>query len=435
MFNIIGKTLNILFKNIRIINPNDNLDKVSDLWIKDGIIYKIDKNIDNYDIETEIIQSDEFICSPGLFDMHVHFRTPGQNHKETIETGSLSAANGGFTGVVCMPNTSPAIDNAITLEWLINNSKDNLVDIMYSAAITQERKGDNLSNMNELSDLGAILFTDDGDPVKSADMMKKAFDYSLTKDLILSQHCEETSLTNGFGMDECELSFKLGLKGYPRVAEEIIVNRDIMLSEYCGNRRYHSQHLSSYKSVELVRVAKKKGLRVSCEVAPHHFTLTHNNLNTYNTNFKMNPPLRSQKDIDLIIEGLIDGTIDCIATDHAPHSESEKNNIFDLAPNGITGLETSLGVSLTYLVHTNKITINKLIELMSINPRKVLKLDIPKIQENEKANLTIFAPYENWVVEKSKHKSKSKNTPYDKFELKGKAKYSINKNKIHICNL
>lgn len=427
--------MNLLFKNIRLINPNDNLDIKTDLWIKDGMIYKINEKIENLDNDTIVIESNEYVACPGLFDMHVHFRTPGQNHKETIETGSLSAANGGFTGVVCMPNTSPAIDNAITLEWLIDKSKDNIIDIKYSAAITTNRKGDNLTNMNELADLGAILFTDDGDPVKSADMMKKAFDYSSTKDLMLSQHCEETSLTYGYGMDECELSFKLGLKGYPSVAEEIIVSRDIMLSEYCGNRRYHAQHLSSYKSIDLVRQAKKKGLRISCEVAPHHFSLIHNTLHNYDTNFKMNPPLRSQKDIDMIIEGIKDGTVDCIATDHAPHTESEKNNIFDMAPNGIIGLETSLGVSLTYLYHTNHISLNRIIELMSINPRKLLNLVIPKFTQGEIANITVFDPNENWVVDKNKFETKSKNTPYNNCELKGKPKFVINNNKIHTSNL
>ncbi len=429
------KPLNLLFKQIRLVNPNDELDVISDLWIKDGIIKQIKPNLQNYDTETQIIDSANFVCCPGLFDMHVHFRTPGQNHKETIESGSNSAANGGFTGVVCMPNTSPAIDNDITLEWLINNSKDNIIDIKYSAAITQNRKGEKLTNMNSLNDKGVVLFTDDGDPVKSADMMKKAFDYASTNDLLLSQHCEETSLTSGFGMDECELSFKLGLKGYPSVAEEIIINRDILLSEYCGNRRYHVQHLSTWKSVYLVRQAKKKGIRVTCEVSPHHLSLDHNNLSTFNTNFKMNPPLRSQNDIDLIIEGLKDGTIDCIATDHAPHTEEEKNNVFDLAPNGIVGLETSLGVCLTNLFHTEQLSLNEIILKMSINPRLILNLEVPKIEEGVMANLTIFDPNELWKVDKTKFVSKSRNTPYNEIELKGKPKYTFNNNKYYISNL
>lgn len=424
--------MNFLFQKIRVINPSQNLDMITDLQISEGKIVKIGSDSLDTTSESnlEIINADGWVCSPGLFDMHVHFRYPGQTHKEDLDSGNRAAANGGFTGVVCMPNTSPAIDNVDIVELIQSKTKDLITDVYLSAAITVGRKGEKLTNMMELADKGVVLFTDDGDPVINANVMKNAFDYSATYDLMLSQHCEETSISKGYGMHECDMSQMLGLKGYPRVAEEMIVARDILLAEYCGNRRYHAQHLSSKGSVDLLRQAKKKGLNVSGEVSPHHFSLTYHKLENYDTNYKMNPPLRDNEDIDALIEGLQDGSIDCIATDHAPHSIDEKNQEFDKAPNGILGLETSLGVSLTYLFHTNKISMNKLIELMSTNPRKLLKLEEIKIELGNEANLTIFDPNENWQVNQSNFQSKSSNSPYIGKELKGKPKFTFNNKQV-----
>jgi dihydroorotase len=265
----------------------------------------------------------------------------------------------------------------------------------------------------------------------NTEIMRRAFDYAASKDLLISQHCEDHNLTENFAMNESALSYKLGLKGYPNVAEEVIVERDTRLSEYCGNRRYHVQHISAAGSVSIVRKAKAKGLRVTCEVTPHHFALDESVLVNYDTNHKMNPPLRGTIDIEACLEGLKDGTIDCIASDHAPHASHEKDVEYENAPSGISGLETSLGLSLTYLVHKDVITIEKLIEKMSINPRRIIKQPDVKIEEGELANITIFDPEEEWVVNKNDFKSRGKNTPFDGLPLKGKAKYAINNNKIY----
>jgi len=422
--------MNIYFKNIRVINPAQNLDEKLNLWIKYGIIVHVSKNDAITDSITEIIDGTNLVCSPGLFDMHVHLREPGQEYKEDIKTGTAAAANGGFTGVCCMPNTDPPIDNPSVVELIKNKAAGNLVDVVIAAAITQNREGRFLTPMLELNDYGAKMFTDDGSSVTNSEVMKRAFDYAATKNILISQHCEDHGLTESFSANEGVVSSKLGLKGYPSVAEEIILMRDIMLAEYCGNRGYHASHISTKGSVRIVRDAKARGLKVSCEVTPHHFTLTDDLLVSYDTNLKMNPPLRTSEDIQGIIEGLQDNTIDCIVTDHAPHALHEKEVEYEKAPNGIVGLETSLGLVLTKLYHSNVLTLNSIIEKMSINPRNILKLKEINVAENEPANLTIFAPDEEWVVDKKIFKSKSKNTPYDGFKFKGKPKYSINNKQI-----
>lgn len=423
-----------LIKNIKAIFPNQNIDEDLSILIENGIIQEISKGDLNYEAD-EVIEGNGLVLSPGLIDIHVHFRTPGQTHKEDIDSGVNSAANGGFTAVVCMPNTSPAIDNLLVYNYLKEASKNKPCDIYYSAAITKERKGEELTDMLSLADAGVLFFTDDGDPVESPVMMLNALQYAATGDFMLSQHCEEKSLTKGFAIDECVSSERFGLKGYPKVAEELIISRDIALSFHAGNRRYHVQHLSSAGSVEIVRNAKAKGSRVSCEVAPHHFSLTNSFENGLDSNYKMNPPLRSQSDIDAIIQGLKDDTIDLIATDHAPHTKDEKGQLFELTPNGITGLETSLGVTLTHLYHKGHLSLNKIIEKMSVTPRKLVKLDEIKLEKGQKANFTIFNPELEWKVEVGNMKSKSQNSPYIGQTLKGKSVYTILGEQIYKSNL
>lgn len=421
--------MNLFFKNIRIVNPNENIDTRSNIWLKDGVIMHCSPDDAAVDMSARIIEADELIAAPGFIDIHVHLREPGQEYKETIQTGTNAAANGGFTAVVCMPNTEPTIDDITVVEYIKKKSEGLLTDVHISAAISQKREGKLISPMFELDDAGVLMFTDDGSCVAKSEMLKRAFEYAATRDLLISEHCEDHSLTQNFAMDECDLSMKLGLKGYPTVAEEIIVARDIMLAEYCGNRRLHLQHLSTAGSVELVRSAKDRGLRVTCEVAPHHFTLTHDLMESYDTNLKMDPPLRSKENIDAILEGLRDGTIDCIASDHAPHALHEKDVEFEKAPNGITGLETSLGLSLNHLHHTGFLSLDDIIVKMSCNPRKILGLPEIKIEVGEKANLTIFAPNEEWIVNKNNFKSISKNMPFDGMKLKGKPKFCVNNGK------
>ncbi|MDQ1266076.1 MAG: dihydroorotase [Bacteroidota bacterium] len=418
--------MDVYFKNIRLVSPAQEIDEIVNIRIKDGEIIHCGATEPAIDKDTQVINSEKFICSPGLFDMHVHLRDPGQEYKETIETGCNAAANGGFTGVVCMPNTNPTIDNIAVVELIKNKSKNLPVDVFISAAITANREGKALSPMFELNDAGVVMFTDDGTTVMNSNTMRRVFDYSATKDLLIAQHCEDHNMTDGFAMDECEISDKLGLRGFPSVAEEIIISRDIMLSEYCGNRRYHAMHVSTRGGVRIIRNAKKRGLRVSCEVMPHHFSLSHDLLTNYDTNLKMDPPLRSVDDIAAMVEGLKDGTIDVIASDHAPHALHEKEVEFENAPCGIIGLETSLGLSLNFLVHTGALTINQLIEKMSVNPRKILGLPQIMVKEGEIANLTVFALNEEWVVDKKKFKSKSGNTPFAGQRLIGKPKFIIN---------
>ncbi len=423
--------MNHFFKKIRLINPEDKVDSIVNLWVKDGLIKHCSIDEADIDNETELIEGSELVAAPGFVDMHVHLREPGFEQKETIETGCEAAANGGFTEICCMPNTEPAIDNASVIEFIKSKAKNRLTTVHIAAAITQAREGKQLAPIKELNEYGAIYFTDDGDCIKDSTTMKLALDYTSIDKILLAQHCEDHSLTHNFAMNESRVSFQLGLKGYPTVAEEIILSRDIMLAEYCGNHRYHACHLSTKGSIDIMRIAKKRGQKLSCEVAPHHFSLTEEKLIAYDTNYKMNPPLRSKEDLEAIIEGIKDGTVDCIASDHAPHTLHEKDVEFEKAPNGIIGLESSVGIALTYLYNAGHVGLERIIELMSTKPRQILNLPKIRIDKDEKANLTIFHPSEDWVLEKSSIRSKSKNTPFIGSKLKGKPKYAINNNLIY----
>ena len=418
--------MNVFFQNIRVINPAQQLDEVVNLWVKDGRIAHLSPDDAATDSDTKMIPGENLVCAPGFFDMHVHFREPGEEYKEDIRSGSESAANGGFTGVLCMPNTDPAIDDIIKVEYVKNKAKGLLVDVHTSAALTKGRGGEFLTPMMELSDAGVPLFTDDGSAVMNSEIMRRIFDYAASKDLLVAQHCEDHNLTNNFSMNESFLSDKLGLKGYPTVAEDIIVSRDILLAEYSGNRRYHIAHISSAGAIELVKNAKQKGLRVTTEATPHHFCLTEELIVGYEPDLKMNPPLRENKDVQAVLEALADGTIDCIATDHAPHALHEKDVEYENAPYGVVGLETALGLAMTFLVHKNVLSMDQLIEKMSINPRRILGFDPVTIRDGEIANLTIFNPDEEWQVDKNLFKSKSNNTPFHGYRLKGKPKYAVN---------
>jgi len=427
--------MQIYLKNIRVVNPTQALDGIYNILINEGKIDYFGFSEINVSPEVKIIEGDDLVCAPGFFDMHVHFRDPGQTYKEDIHSGILAAANGGFTGVVCMPNTNPPIDNPTTVEYIKSKSQNAIVDVFPAAAITKNLRGESLTSMFSLHQAGVVMFTDDGHSVMNSEVMRRAFDYSATYDFLIAQHCEDVNLTENFAINEGVVSTKLGLKGYPAVAEEIILARDIMLAEYCGNRRYHAQHISTKGSVELIRKAKDKGLRVSCEVTPHHLTLDETSVEDFDSNFKMNPPLRTKSDIDALKKGLKEGIIDCIATDHAPHSSNEKDVEFEKAPNGVVGLETALGVVLTYLYHTGDLSLNKIVELMSINPRKILNLPLVVFKEGVEANMTIFSLNDEWIVDKQFFKSKSQNTPFDGYKLKGKPRFVINNNQFFVCNL
>ena len=422
--------MKLLLKNVNILNPHQKLNQANtNILIEDGIINKIGQIAEEDLKNCKVLELDGKYIVPGLFDMHVHLREPGREDEETVVTGCNSAANGGFTGIACMPNTEPAIDSADVVAFIKKEATNHLVDVFLVGAVTVGRKGEVLSPMAELKNAGVVAFSDDGVAIKTASILKRSLEYAKMFDLPIIEHCEDESLAGG-AMNESINSTILGLPPIPSVAEDLVVIRDILLAEYT-NSKIHIAHISSKNSVEMVREAKKKGIKVTAEVTPHHFTLTDDAVKSYDPNTKMNPPLRTQEDVEAIIEGLKDGTIDCIASDHAPHSIEEKEMEFEYAPNGIIGLETQVGLALSELYHKKVLTFEQIIEKLAINPRKVLNLPIPKFEKGEAANLTILDPDAVWTVEKNKFLSKSINTPFDKKLLTGKSLGVINKNKMY----
>ncbi len=425
--------MKIILRNVNILNPEQNLSENStNLVLENGSISKIG-TITETDLQTarEFDLSGKYIV-PGFFDMHVHLREPGREDEETVETGCNSAANGGFTAVACMPNTEPAIDSAEVISFIKKQAKGHLVDVFPIGAATIARKGEIISPMAELHEAGAVGFSDDGVAIKTAAILKRVLEYSKMYKLPVIEHCEDESLAGG-AMNESINSTLLGLPPIPSVAEDIIVNRDILMAEYTGGK-IHIAHMSTKNSVQMVREAKRKGIQVTSEVTPHHFVLTDDAVKTYDTNTKMNPPLRTREDIEAIIEGLKDGTIDCIASDHAPHSREEKEEEFEFAPNGILGLETQIGIALTELYHKKILSLEELIYKMSINPRKILNIPIPEFSAGEKANLTILDPDEIWTVDINNFLSKSRNSPFNKKLLTGRAVGVINNNQMYYKN-
>lgn len=418
-----------IIKNVNLIHPEEQIHlEGTNILLNNGIIDKIGALNSADAIDAQEFDFAGCVVVPGFFDMHVHLREPGREDEETVKTGCDAAANGGFTGIACMPNTEPAIDTAEVINFIKKQSESHLVDVYPVAAATVGRKGEIISPMSELAEAGAVAFSDDGVAIKTSAVLRRAFEYSKMFNLPLVEHCEDESLSDG-AMNEGFNSTLLGLSPLPSVSEDIIVIRDILMADYTGGR-IHIAHISTKNAVHLVREAKKRGIKVTAEVTPHHFTLTDDALKTYDTNTKMNPPLRTQADVDALIEGLKDGTIDCIASDHAPHSPEEKEAEFHFAPNGIVGLETSIGLALTELFHKRKLSIEEIIRQISINPRKILNLSIPKFREGEPANFTVLDLNKIWTVDISRFKSKSKNSPFDKRLLTGKSVSVINNGKM-----
>ncbi len=421
--------MQIILKGMNVVRPEQNRNEKCDIIIKDGKITKIGSATDKEINDSKVYDYEGKYCAPGFFDMHVHLREPGREDTETIKSGCDSAAAGGFTGVASMPNTDPTVDSAEIVKSIKEKSSSHLVDVFPVAAVSLKREGESLAPMAELFESGAVAFSDDGVSVKSASLLRSAFEYSKMFGTPIIEHCEEDSLSDGV-MNESLVSTTVGLPSIPTIAEDIIVLRDIAVAEYTGGK-LHIAHISSKNAIAAVRDAKKKGIKITAEVTPHHFSLTDDGLKTFDTNLKMNPPLRSKKDVEAVLEGLADGTIDCIASDHAPHAIEEKEVEFIYAPNGIIGLETELGLALSELYHKGVLTIEQLVEKFAINPRKILNIEVPQIKEGEIANLTIFDPDLIWTVDKTKMKSKSKNTPFDKKLLTGKALAVVNNSKIY----
>ncbi len=424
--------MKLLLKDLTLIDPSINLNERGDVLIEDGKIIKVGKLSADNSKNAKVIELDGKICAPGFYDMHVHLREPGREDEETVITGSNAAAAGGFTGVACLPNTTPDIDSAEVVNLIKNRAKDHLVDVNPIGAATLKRKGEELAPIAEMFESGIVAVSDDGVSIKTPEMLRRVLEYVQMYNIPVIEHCEDASMDDGV-MNESEVSTQLGLPPIPTIAEDLIVMRDIAVAEYTGGH-VHIAHISSKNAIELVRQAKKRGLSITAEVTPHHFSLTEESIRSFDTNYKMNPPLRSQIDVDAVIQGLKDGTIDCIASDHAPHSIEEKDMEFIYAPNGILGLETELGLALTELYQKKILTLEQLVEKFAINPRKILRLPIPSIQADTIANLTIFDPAQIWTVDVSKFKSKSKNTPFDKKLLTGKAIAVINNGQMFYEN-
>jgi dihydroorotase len=420
-------------KDGRIINPTTGIDEIKDIFVSDGTIERIGKSL-TADNSYTIINLKGRIVTPGFIDMHCHLREPGYEQKETIETGCASAVAGGFTAVCCMPNTNPAIDDESVARYVQQKAKEALngiVDVYPIAAATKQRKGVELSPIAELVDAGAVGFSDDGNAISNAEIMRRVLEYSSMYGKPVIQHAEEPSLSRGGCMNEGYYSTKYGLPGIPAAAEEIVIARDLILLKYIPKARYHVAHISTKESVELVRKAKKEILNVTCEITPHHFTLTDEVVGSYDTNTKMNPPLRTKDDVQALKEGLRDGTIDVIVTDHAPHTIDDKEVEYTVAPFGIVGFETVIGLSISELVEKGYLTLYQLVEKLSTNPRKILNLPEVRIEAGERANLTIIDPAMELIVRTNDFKSKSKNSPFDGFKLKGKPIGVMNNRKFY----
>ncbi len=417
--------MKILIKNGHVIDPKNNIDDILDICIDDGIITEIDKDLDDSGIEIEVIDASNKLVIPGLVDMHCHLRDPGFEYKEDIETGSRSAAMGGFTTIACMPNTKPIIDNESVIDYIKEKSKNvGIVNVYPIGAISKGSEGKELAEIGELKFAGAVAISDDGRPVTNASLMKKAMQYANMFDIVVISHCEDLDLLDGGVMNEGYMSTQLGLRGITSAAEEVMIARDVLLSKVTG-AHIHIAHVSTKDSVEIIRQAKAKGIKVTCETCPHYFTLSENAVEGYNTNAKMNPPLRTDKDIEAIKQGLKDGTIDVIATDHAPHHIDEKNVEFDKADNGIVGFETALPLAITYLVNTGILSMNELIRKMAINPAHILGLNKGTLSIGKCAELIIIDKEQEYTVDVNKFQSKSKNSPYHGYKLNGTVQYTI----------
>ena len=417
--------MRILIKNGRVIDPENGIDKVTDIFIDKGVIAEIGDGQELAGIEMEVIDATGKIVTPGLVDMHCHLRDPGQEYKEDIETGTRAAVMGGITSVACMPNTKPVVDNEAVVSYIINKAKEvGYCNVYPIGAVSKGLKGEELAEIGEMKFAGAVAISDDGRPVVESGLMRRAMEYADMFDMKVISHCEDLGLADGGYMNEGEVATAMGLRGISRAAEEVMVSRDIIIAEAIGTP-VHIAHVSTRLSVDLVRQAKKRGVRVTCETCPHYFTLTEKAVEGFNTFAKMNPPLRTDDDVQAIKDGLKDGTIDCIVTDHAPHHIDEKNCEFANALNGIVGFETSLGLGLKYLVKEGVLTLNELIEKMAVNPSRILGLNKGNLKVGNAADITIFDPEKEWTVDINKLHSKSKNSPYDGFVLCGKPEYVI----------
>jgi len=412
--------MRLLILGGHLIDPAERQNSGKNVLIEDGKIKAWLNQDEPIPEDVEIFDATGMIVAPGFIDLHVHLREPGQEHKETIATGSAAAVAGGFTSICCMPNTNPVNDNAAITRFIIEQgNRAGLANVFPIGAITKKSEGTELAEMGEMKSAGIVAVSDDGRPVPNAGIMRRAMEYAKDFDLTVVDHCEDKSLSVGGVMHEGKWSLLLGLKGIPALAEELDAFRDVLLAELTG-AKVHIAHISTKGAIEAVRLAKQKGLKVTCEVAPHHFTLTDSAVNGYNTNTKMSPPLRSEEHLEAVLEAIKDGTIDAIATDHAPHHPDEKNLEFDRAPFGIIGLETAVGLAFKQLVHTGVIDLVRMVEMFSTNPARIFNLQgRGTLRPGAIADVTIIDPDLEWTYNVENTRSKSRNTPFDGWKFQG----------------
>ena len=413
----------LLIKNGRVIDPSQKLDKVADILIEDGKVSQIASQLKSR--SGRVLEAKGLIVTPGLIDIHVHLREPGREDEETIRSGSEAAAAGGFTAICCMPNTYPVNDNpAVTSFILTEAERRAIIHVFPIGAITVGSLGKRLAEIGEMVHAGVVGISDDGKGVMNGQLMRRAMEYSLPFKIPLIEHCEDLSLAALGVMNEGYHSTLLGLKGMSRSAEDVMVARNIMLAELTG-AHIHIAHLSTRGAMELIKNAKEKGIHATCEVCPHHFALSDEACTDYDTNTKMSPPLRTDDDIKALLEGITDGTVDCLVTDHAPHNPNEKMLEFDQAPFGIIGLETAVGLALTHLYHPGLVSLNRLVEMMSTNPARLINQPIGTLKVHSAADVTIIDTETEWVYDLATTKSKSRNSPFDGTKLKGRVAGTI----------
>lgn len=413
--------MKLLIKNVRAIDPSSNLDEITDILSEDGVISSVGKL--DCTADKVIDCGSRLVAFPGLFDMHVHLRDPGQTHKEDIITGTDAAKAGGFTGVACMPNTKPVIDNADTVKYVLEKAAKTGINVYPVGCITKGMKSEELCDYDSLIAAGVKAISDDGRPVQNAELMRKALELSVKNGLAVLSHCEDLAIINGGIINKGSISQKLGVKGMDRASEDYITAREIALAMSCG-AHVHICHVSTKGSVNIIRAAKRDGVNVTCETAPHYFTFTDEKLLSRDADYRMSPPLRTEEDRAAVEEAVLDGTIDCIITDHAPHSAEEKSD-FEKAPNGVVGLETSLAATLTKLYHIGKCGLDAIARLMSVNPRKIMGIEPVRIAEGYPCELCIFDPDYEWEVIPEELNSKSKNSVFKGEKLKGRNIYTI----------
>jgi dihydroorotase len=415
----------LLITNGHVIDPASGLEQTMDILVRNGRVSKIAEDGTIPRTGHKHIEARGLIVAPGFIDLHVHLRQPGQEHKETIATGTAAAAAGGFTSVCTMPNTTPVNDSPEITRWLQQSGRGALVNVFPIAAATTGSLGEKLTDFAALRSAGAIAFSDDGKPIIHADVMRMALKSAKRLGVPVIQHAEDPRISFGCAINAGPVAFRLGLRGMPAEAESNLVERDISLLEKTGGH-LHIAHVSTRKSLNAIRRAKKAGLQVTCEVTPHHFTLLDEHVGSYDTNFKMCPPLRDAEDRDALLRGLVDGTIDCVATDHAPHAEHEKLQEFDRAPNGITGLETAVGLTLQVLHHHRGVRLKRIVELLSVNPARIGGLKgRGTLAVGSHADITIFDPRHAWTFYAADSHSKSRNTPFDGWRFTGQVVTTI----------